>query len=73
MYRSHPHPQPPNGRLHPVQKEEFEKVVQNNPSALPHQLQMGNAMPSSSGIHGPGQSVALIAPQLNNLGAVQYL
>ena len=44
--------------------------MQSNPSALPHQLRVGNALPSLA--PGPGQSVALIAPQFNNLGVIGH-
>ena len=44
--------------------------MQNNPSALAHQLRIGTALPSSA--PGPGQSVALISSKFNNLGAIGY-
>ena len=68
--RDHLHPRPPNGKPHPTQLAQFTAVVQSNPSALPHQLRVGTAIPSI--ITGPGQSVATIAPQFNNLGTVGY-
>jgi len=68
--RQHLHPHPPNGKPHPSQLAQFSAVVQNNPSALPHQLRVGTAIPTT--VPGPGQSVATIAPQFNNLGTVGY-
>jgi len=47
-------------------------VILNNPKAHPHELCTGSALPSTSGLPGPGQSVALIAPQFNNLGHIGY-
>ena len=72
IYRYHRHPQPPNGKPHPYQLEQFANVVLNNPKARPHELRTGSALPSASGLPGPGQSVALIAPQFNNLGHIGY-
>jgi hypothetical protein len=75
--RDHYHPRPPNGKPHPIHLKQLANAVQNNPSALPHQLRVGTAIPYVQNISQldqnlPSQSVANIAPQFNNLGTVGY-